>query len=106
MEYVFPPPATVTVPIIGKVERFPVHRVYCLVRNHAEHAREMGFSGDEAPFFFLKPADAEALVVAEPGQTASIRNPGLTRLLHHEIELVVAIGAGGREIYGYAVGLD
>src|SRR4051794_24030626 len=115
MKYLFAPPATVTVPIVGQVERFPVHRVYCLVRNHSAHAREMGFSGDEAPFFFLKAADSEALVVVEAGETGSIRYASLTRRLHHEIELVIAIGAKGRDIkaagahehiHGYAVGLD
>jgi fumarylpyruvate hydrolase len=85
------------------------------VRNHADHAKEMGFSGLDAPFFFLKPADAEALVAVEAGQIGSIRYPSLTRQLHHEIELVVAIGTKGKfikieeahhYIYGYAVGLD
>jgi fumarylpyruvate hydrolase len=115
VKYLFAPPAAVTVPIVGKAERFPVHRVYCLVRNHAAHAKEMGFSGDDAPFFFLKAADGEALVVVEAGQTGSIRYASLTRRLHHEIEMVVAIGARGsnikaasahEHIYGYAVGLD
>jgi fumarylpyruvate hydrolase len=113
MSYVFPPTPTVSVPIVGRDERFPVHRIYCVVRNYEEHAKEMGFTGREPPFFFLKPADA--IVVAEPGQTATIPYPSLTKNLHHEIELVVAIGTGGRNIaaadafkhvYGYATGLD
>jgi fumarylpyruvate hydrolase len=113
MSYAFPPPAVVSVPVVGRAERFPVHRIYCVGRNYEEHAKEMGFTGREPPFFFLKPADAT--VVAEAGQTASIPYPSLTRNLHHEIELVVAIGRGGRNIkaadatshiYGYAVGLD
>ena len=89
MSYVFTPPPVVSVPVIGRAERFPVHRIYCVGRNYEEHAKEMGFTGREPPFFFLKPAD--------------------------EIELVVAIGQGGRgiraedaakHIFGYAVGLD
>jgi fumarylpyruvate hydrolase len=115
MTYLFPPPARVSVPIVGRAERFPVHRVYCLVRNHAEHSKEMGFDGLEPPSCFLKPADAEALVVVEAGETGSIRYPSLSRNLVHEVELVVAIGLGGKEIeranarehvLGYAVGLD
>jgi len=111
--FAFAPPAVVSVPVIGRAEHFPVHRVYCVGRNYEAHAKEMGFSGREPPFFFLKPADT--VVVAAAGQTATIPYPSLTRDLHHEIELVVAIGQGGRNIraqdaaqhiYGYAVGLD
>ncbi len=111
--YAFAPPATVSVPVVGRAEQFPVHRIYCVGRNYEDHAKEMGFTGREPPFFFLKPADA--IVVAEPGQTAATPYPSLTTNLHHEIELVVAIGVGGkdikaadapRHIYGYAVGLD
>jgi fumarylpyruvate hydrolase len=92
---------------------FPVHRIYCVGRNYAEHAKEMGFTGREPPFFFLKPADA--LVNVADGETGAIDYPTLTANLHHEIELVVAIGKGGRgiraadaaqHIWGYAVGLD
>ena len=113
MSYVFSPPAVVSVPVLGTTERFPVHRIYCVGRNYEEHAKEMGFTGREPPFFFLKPADT--IVVADAGQTATIPYPSLTTNLHHEIELVVAIGEGGRNIraedaaqhiYGYAVGLD
>jgi fumarylpyruvate hydrolase len=113
MSYVFPPHAVVSVPVLGSTDRFPVHRIYCVGRNYEEHAKEMGFTGREPPFFFLKPADT--LVVADAGQTATLPYPSLTRNLHHEIELVVAIGQGGRcisaenaaqHIYGYAVGLD
>lgn len=111
--YVFSPPAVASVPVLGRPDRFPVHRIYCVGRNYAEHAREMGYTGREPPFFFLKPADA--IVVVEPGRPATIPYPLLTRDLHHEVELVVAIGTGGRRIkaadamkhvYGYAVGLD
>ena len=112
MALVFAPPAAVTVPVAGGGE-FPVHRIYCVGRNYAEHAQEMGFTGREPPFFFMKPADA---VVAVPaGETGTIDYPTLTSNLHHEIELVVAIVQGGRDIraadaaqhiYGYAVGLD
>jgi fumarylpyruvate hydrolase len=113
MSYVFAPPATVSLPVVGTEARFPVNRVYCVGRNYEEHAKEMGFTGREPPFFFLKPADA--VVPVEAGQTVSIAYPSLTQNFHHEIELVVAIGTGGRNIraadaaahiYGYAVGLD
>ena len=113
MSYLFPPAPVVSVPVLGRAERFPVHRVYCVGRNYEDHAKEMGFTGREAPFFFLKPADA--IVVADAGQTATIPYPSLTHNLHHEIELVVAIGKGGvniaaadaqQHILGYAVGLD
>jgi fumarylpyruvate hydrolase len=113
MSYVFPPQATVSVPVVGRAERYPVHRIYCVGRNYEEHAKEMGFTGREPPFFFLKPADA--LVVVNAGETGSIPYPSLTRNLHHEIELVVAIGKGGKNIlaadaqqhiFGYGVGLD
>ena len=113
MNYLFSPPAPVSVPVVGHAARFPVHRIYCVGRNYEEHAKEMGFTGREPPFFFLKPADA--LVVVNAGETGTIPYPSLTQNLHHEIELVVAIGKGGRNIaakdakahiYGYAVGLD
>jgi fumarylpyruvate hydrolase len=113
MSYVFSPPPVVSVPVVGCAERFPVHRIYCVGRNYEEHAKEMGFTGREAPFFFMKPADA--LVVVNTGDTGELPYPSLTTNLHHEIELVVAIGKGGRSIaaadapqhiYGYAVGLD
>ena len=113
MNFVIPAPARVTVPVVGSTDRFPVNRIYCVGRNYEEHAKEMGFTGREPPFFFLKPADA--IVVVDAGQTGSIPYPSLTKNLHHEIELVAAIGTGGKNIkaadalkhvYGYAVGLD
>ena len=115
MSYVFPPaPAPApSVPVVGTEAQFPVHRIYCVGRNYEEHAKEMGFTGREPPFFFMKPADA--IVVAPPGATTPLPYPSLTTNLHHEIELVVAIGKGGKNIaaadalshiYGYAVGLD
>ena len=113
MSFVVPPTPTVSVPVLGHAERFPVHRIYCVGRNYEEHAKEMGFTGREPPFFFLKPTDS--LVVVESSQTGQMPYPSLTQNLHHEIELVVAIGKGGRNIsaadsaqhiYGYAVGLD
>ena len=112
MHYVITPPAQPAVPVVGG-GLFPVHRIYCVGRNYAEHAQEMGFSGREPPFFFLKPADA--LVPVADGEVGEIDYPALTSNLHHEIELVVAIGSGGRDIaaadalqhiWGYAVGLD
>jgi fumarylpyruvate hydrolase len=113
MSFVFTPPAVSSIPVLGQAERFPVRRIYCVGRNYEEHAKEMGFTGREPPFFFLKPADT--LVVVNEGETGHMAYPSLTQNLHHEIELVVAIGTGGRNIkaadaekhiYGYAVGLD
>jgi fumarylpyruvate hydrolase len=113
MSFVVTPPATVSVPVVGTEDRFPVHRIYCVGRNYEEHAKEMGFTGREPPFFFLKPADA--IVAVEAGTTGTLPYPSLTSNLHHEIELVVAIGSGGKNIkaadahkhiFGYAVGLD
>ena len=113
MRFVVTPPATVSVPVVGTEDRFPVHRIYCVGRNYEDHAKEMGFTGREPPFFFLKPADA--IVAVNAGSTGAIAYPSLTKNLHHEIELVVAIGTGGKNIqaadahkhiFGYAVGLD
>ena len=112
-EYVFSPAPMVSIPVVGETASYPVHRIYCVGRNYEEHAKEMGFTGREPPFFFLKPADAA--VVVNEGQTGTIDYPSLTKNLHHEIELVVAIGKAGKNIkaadaqqyiYGYAVGLD
>jgi fumarylpyruvate hydrolase len=103
----------VSIPVVGEQASFPVHRIYCVGRNYEEHAKEMGFTGREPPFFFLKPADAA--VVVNEGETGAVAYPTLTKNLHHEIELVVAIGKAGKNIkaadaqqyiYGYAVGLD
>lgn len=102
MSLVFPAPVPVTLPVAGGGS-FPVHRIYCVGRNYAEHAQEMGFSGREPPFFFMKPADV--LVPVAAGETGTIAYPTLTANLHHEVELVVALGPGGR-IFGHAVGLD
>jgi fumarylpyruvate hydrolase len=113
MSYVITPPALVSVPVVGLAERFPVNRIYCVGRNYVEHAKEMGFTGREPPFFFIKPANT--CVVVEAGQTGEVRYPSLTKEFHHEMELVVAIGKGGKNIkaadaknhiYGYACGLD
>ena len=113
MSFVFTPPAVVSAPVLGKAERFPIHRIYCVGRNYEEHAKEMGFTGREPPFFFMKPNDS--LVLVNNGETGNMPYPSLTKNLHHEIELVVAIGVGGKNIkaadaqkhiYGYAVGLD
>jgi fumarylpyruvate hydrolase len=113
MNTVIPLHAPSLVPVVGSEKSFPVRRVYCVGRNYEEHAKEMGFTGREPPFFFMKPADA---VVAIPaGTTGNIAYPTLTKNYHHEIELVVAIGIGGKNIkaadalkhvFGYAVGLD
>jgi fumarylpyruvate hydrolase len=112
MSHVITPPAPVAIPVAGG-GTFPVHRIYCVGRNYAEHAQEMGFTGREPPFFFMKPADA--LVPVAEGEIGSLPYPTLTSNFHHEIELVVAIGVGGvgikaadaaKHIWGYAVGLD
>lgn len=113
MSYVIAAPAPVSVPVVGSTDRFPVNRIYCVGRNYAAHAQEMGFTGREAPFFFIKPADT--CLVLEPGQTGTLHYPSLTKDFHHEIELVACIGTGGKNIkaadakkhiWGYAVGLD
>ena len=117
MSLVLVSPAQPVVPVAGsdgaEARSFPVHRIYCVGRNYVEHAQEMGHSGREPPFFFMKPADA-VLPVAE-GHTGTMAYPSLTTQLHHEVELVVAIGRGGRNIavaqaaqhiWGYAIGLD
>jgi fumarylpyruvate hydrolase len=112
MSYVIPAPAISSVTVAGGGQ-FPVRRVYCVGRNYAEHAQEMGFTGREPPFFFMKPADS--IVNVADGTTGAMPYPTLTTNLHHEVELVVAIGTGGRNIaaadaarhiWGYAVGLD
>ncbi|WMD19885.1 fumarylacetoacetate hydrolase family protein [Achromobacter seleniivolatilans] len=114
MPFVFAPAAPAAVPIVGTQDTFPVRRVYCVGRNYAAHAREMGFDPDrEPPFFFCKPADA-VVPVAE-GSTLALPYPPETSNLHYEIELVAAIGKAGSNIaveaalehvWGYAVGLD
>ena len=110
MDYVIAAPPLTTLPVDGDERRFPVRRVFCVGRNYAGHAREMGHDPDrEPPFFFTKPADA----VVPGGGT--IPYPPATRDLHHEVELVVALGKGGVDIpeaqaldhvFGYAVGID
>ena len=115
MSFVFPPHRPVALPVAGSDARFPVRRIFCVGRNYAEHAREMGATdqaeGREPPFFFMKPGDA---VVGGTGEVA-VAYPPATANLHHEVELVVALGAGGADvtvdaapglIFGYAVGLD
>ena len=115
MAFVFSPQLPAALPIAGSDALFPVRRVYCVGRNYADHAREMGAlaqaEGREPPFFFMKPGDA---VVSGDGELA-IAYPPLTNNLHHEVELVVALGAGGAAvavdrakdlIFGYTVGLD
>src|ERR1700710_1657133 len=92
-EYVFPAPQTVAVPVTGSSAAFAVRRVFCVGRNYADHAREMGANPDrEPPFFFTKPGDS---VVPASGTLAY---PMLTDDLHHEIEMVIAIGKEGSRI--------
>jgi 2-keto-4-pentenoate hydratase/2-oxohepta-3-ene-1,7-dioic acid hydratase in catechol pathway len=102
------------IPIAGTGESFPVRRIYCIGRNYAAHAREMGSDPTrEPPFFFQKPTDAVQIV--PPGQTVDHPYPPLTKNYHYEVELVAALGKGGRDIpidralehvFGYTVGLD
>lgn len=109
-QYTFAPPAETLIPVVGSDVRFPVRRIYCVGRNYAEHAREMGVDPNrEPPFFFSKPRDA---VVPGGG---NIPFPPATSNLQHEVELVVALGKGGADIaeadalshvYGYATGID
>jgi fumarylpyruvate hydrolase len=106
-------PPRIALPIAGSSDLFPVRRVYCVGRNYAAHAREMGADPDrEPPFFFMKPADALQIVGSEPVKHIY---PPKTRNYHFEIEMVAALAGGGSDIpvesalnhvYGYAVGLD
>jgi fumarylpyruvate hydrolase len=110
MTYVFPPQPIPSLAVAGTADRLPVHRIYCVGRNYAAHAREMGKDPNrEPPFFFMKPGDA---VVPDGG---AVPYPPATRELHHEVELVAALGRGGRNIpesealdcvFGYAAGID
>ncbi len=114
MSYVIPAWDIPSLPVADRAERFPVRHIYCVGRNYAEHAKEMG--GDvarEPPFFFTKPADAVVAIVAPEG--GSVPYPLATKNYQHELELVAAIGAAGVRvaperaaelIYGYAIGLD
>ncbi|HET8764313.1 MAG TPA: fumarylacetoacetate hydrolase family protein, partial [Rhodanobacter sp.] len=104
------PPAIPSLPIQGSPQRFPVRRIFCIGRNYAEHAKEMGAAIEPGrPLFFMKPADG---IVADG---ADVPYPSLTHELHHEVEMVVALGAGGRDVpaeraarlvWGVGVGLD
>ncbi|HEX7342443.1 MAG TPA: fumarylacetoacetate hydrolase family protein [Rhodanobacteraceae bacterium] len=110
MTYLFEPSAIPSLPIAGDDRRFPVRRIFCIGRNYADHAREMGATVDRGqPVFFTKPTDA----LVSDGR--DVPYPQATTLLHHEVEMVIALGAGGRDIavdkadqlvFGHAVGLD
>lgn len=110
MSFVFPAPPVASVPVLDSPLRFPVHRIYCVGRNYADHAREMGAEVNRTqPTFFLKPADA----IVTDGR--DVPYPSATADLHHEVEMVVALKSGGRDIavsaaldhvFGYGVGLD
>ncbi|MBD8872828.1 fumarylacetoacetate hydrolase family protein [Rhodanobacter sp. DHB23] len=110
MDYVIAPPPTPSLPVFGSTQRFPVRRVFCIGRNYAEHAKEMGAAVETGrPMFFCKPADA---VVADG---SDVPYPTLTNELHHEVEMVLALGGGGRDVavesaaalvWGVGVGLD
>jgi fumarylpyruvate hydrolase len=110
MKYVITPPQAAVIPVVGTDAVFPVRRIWCVGRNYADHAREMGHDPNrEPPFFFQKPTDS---IIAN---NSAIAYPPMTKDLHHEIELVVALGTGGvnipvekalSHVFGYAVGLD
>lgn len=111
VKYAVPAAPIHTLAILGGRERFPVNRIFCVGRNYAAHAREMGQDEREPPFFFMKPANA----VVDASSEVSIPYPPMTANFHHEIELVIAIGRGGANIakdqaeahvFGYATGLD
>jgi fumarylpyruvate hydrolase len=117
MSYVFAAPPQAVLPVLGSTDLFPIHRVYCVGRNYEDHAREMGFTEREEPFFFSKPADA--IVPVPEKTTVSVPYPSASNDFHHEVELVVALGApDGRYgvpvtpeearslIWGCAVGID
>ncbi len=108
-DYVIPPAPQASIPVAGTGKSFPVRRIWCVGRNYEEHIKEMGHDVRDPPFFFSKPADA----IVPDGGTAPY--PPLTKDMHHEVELVVALKSGGRNIpvakandciYGYAVGID
>src|SRR5215475_7198450 len=111
MAFIFAPPAQSAAPIVGEEALFPVRRIYCVGRNYAAHRREMGGGDDDPdpPFFFAKPADA----IVAPG--VDVPYPSETSNLHHEMELVACLGAGGANVpreralelvFGYAAGVD
>jgi len=113
MGYVFAAPGQAVVPVAGTTDLFPVHRIYCVGRNYAEHAYEMGHAQREEPFFFAKPADAAFPIPT--GTVGKLAYPSHTCDLQHEVELVIALGRHGRAlsaqqaaglIWGYAVGID
>ena len=108
-DYVIPPPPQAAIAVTGTCKLFPVRRIWCVGRNYIEHIREMGQDERAPPFFFAKPADA---IVPDGG---TVPYPSLTKDMHHEVELVVALKSGGRNIktekandciFGYAVGID
>ena len=113
-QFVLPPRPPVAAPVAGTPARFPVRRVLCVGRNYAAHRREMGGDDREPPFFFTKPADA-VVAADDAGDCGTVAYPSATADLHHEIELVAALGAGGQDlspdealklVFGYAVGVD
>lgn len=114
MTYIFSPEPVTALNIAGSTDQFAVRRIYCVGRNYAAHAREMGSDPTrEAPFFFCKPGNA--VIASSGGQKIALPYPSQTTNFHHEVELVVAIGKAGRgisvdqansHVWGYAVGLD
>jgi fumarylpyruvate hydrolase len=112
--FVFPPAPTVSLAVEGSGQRFPVRRILCVGRNYAAHRREMGGDDRDPPCFFAKPADAAVPADAD-GSCGAVPYPSMTSELHHEVELVVALGGGGADVpveralelvFGYTVGVD
>ncbi len=116
MSYVVDASEVVAVPVVGEDAKFPIRRIYCVGRNYANHAIEMGSDPKkEPPFFFAKANDQESVVIAAEGTEATVAYPSQTNNFHYELELVIAIGKNGKNIsvseaedyiYGFAVGLD
>lgn len=113
MQFVIPAVPPAVIPVVGSAALFPVHRIYCVGRNYVEHAIEMGGTGREQPFFFMKPADAVFPVAY--AEVAELPYPDMTEDFQYELELVAAIGKTGKNIaavdamqyvWGYAIGLD
>lgn len=113
-DYVIPLPPPPSLPVAGSASRFPVRRILCVARNYAAHAREMGSDPNvETPFFFAKPPTA--ILSAAPGEEIAFPYPPQSQEVHHELELVLALGSGGyglspeqaaHAVWGYAIGLD
>lgn len=113
MNWAIQPQAQAGIAVVNTDQQFPIHRIFCVGRNYAEHAVEMGYSGREAPFYFTKPAHA-AFALSET-EITDWPYPSATKDVHHEVELIVALGSSGKNlsleqaqaaIWGFAIGID